>query len=147
MGRKYPSEMRKRARRLVRMGSTKMDVSRMMKVSYNTLYTWTKDLRKRKGQFGIRGRSLELLKILVERGCILSSDEKYLAMRVRTLKKYLPMRRVKIKKNVVWYLAGREREAMEAMMKSMNRMSVSYQELGRMRRVFGIKNIKGKIRL
>jgi hypothetical protein len=142
MGKRYPREFKKEVRKLVRLGLTKRDVSRMKKVSYNTLYTWTKDMKKPIGRFGIRGRSLDLLKILIERGYIIPEDQKRLATCARTLKKYLPLRRVKTKKAVVWFLAGRERDAMEGLLKSMGKRSIGYHELGYLRRAFGIKNIK-----
>lgn len=143
MIKKYPKELKREARRLVKLGLTKRDVSRMKKVNYNTLYTWTNDLVRRKGRFGIRGKSLEFLKMLVDRGYILSKEVKQLVTCMRNLRRHLPIKKVKIKKNVVWYLSGREREAMEAMLKNMGRRSLSYQELGRIRMAFGIKNIKG----
>lgn len=142
MPKRYPREMRMKARRLVRTGVPKIEVSKMMGVSYVTIYFWTRGLEGRKGRQYMCGRTLDFLRTIVRRGYILSGEVKEMSSRIRTLGKHLPIRRVRFSNRTVWYLAGREREAMEALLKSMNKKSIGYNELGRMRRAFGIKNIK-----
>ena len=111
-------------------------------VSYSTIILWTPDITTPKGRSGIRGKSLEFLKLLVGRGYVLGKEVKHFASCMRNIKKYLPIKRVDTGRNVIWYLVGREREAMEALLKSMNRRSIGYGELGMIRKAFGIKNMK-----
>ena len=131
----------------MRLGLTKRDVSQMLKVKYGTLYTWTKDMKREKGRSGIRGKSLELLGMLVNRGYVLSKEVKHLAICMRTIGKYLPVRRIRIGRarvTTVWLLPGREREAMEAYLKLAGRHSIGYGKLGLIRRTFGVKSVGNK---
>jgi hypothetical protein len=103
----------------------------------------TRDIGGSRGRNGIRGKALQFLRLVVDRGYILSKEVKTMRHCMRTLKKYLPVRRVEMFNNsAVWFLPGREREAMEALLKACNKKSINYSELGRIRRAFGIKSLK-----
>jgi transposase-like protein len=147
MRKKYPSELKRKARKLVRLGVPKCEVSKMLNINSNTLYIWTKDMVRRKGRFGIRGKSLEFLKLLINRGYVLGKEVSPLVSCMRNMRRHLPIKKVDTGNSVVWFLVGREREAMEAVLESMNKRAIGYPELGRIRKAFGIKNIKRKIRL
>lgn len=142
MPRQYPREIRIKARKLVRMGIPKTDVSKILGVGYITLYMWTRDMRGQRGRNYMSGMTLDFLRTIVRKGYILSSEVKTMTPCMRTLGKYLPIRRVSFLNRTIWFLDGREREAMEGLLKIMNRRVMSYHDLGRMRRIFGIKNIK-----
>jgi len=143
MPRQYPREIRIRARKLVRMGIPKIEVSKMLGVGYITLYMWTKDMKGKKGRHYMSGMTLEFLRTIVRQGFVLSSrDCSWTSSSMRTMSKYLPIRKISFLNRTVWFLGGREREAMEGLLKIMNRRAISYHELSRMRKLFGIKNIK-----
>jgi len=142
MSRQYPREVRLRARKLVRMGIPKTEVSKILGVGYITLYLWTRDMKGQGGGNYMSGRTLDFLRIIVKRGYILSNEVREMSNSMRTMSKYLPIRKISFLNRTVWFLGGREREAMEGLLKIMNRRAISYHDLSRMRKLFGIKNIR-----
>ncbi len=139
---RYPRKAKLLVRKLAKAGVTKRKISKMANVAYATVVSLTKDIKSKMGRFGIRGKALELLRTLVERGYLLPTDYSQMIGSVRTLKKYLPIKRARVSRAVVWYLQGSERTAMEAMLEKLQRKSIRYDELSRIRQAFGIKKMK-----
>jgi len=150
MPKRYPDALRRKARKLVRAGVPKCEVAGMLGISGMTLCIWTKDMPHAKGNRGVRGRSLELMGLLVRRGYVTSDEVKQSVCCMRTIAKYLPVRRVgvgRVRVTTVWLLPGREREAMEGYLKLAEKHSIGYEELGMIRKTFGIKSIKRNNRI
>jgi len=78
-----------------------------MKLQFQLVYYYTKDLPNHQyPERGIQGKSLELLKELLEKGYVNSTDET--SQRLRRLKKYLPMiQRAQVKGYSVYYLSDK----------------------------------------
>jgi hypothetical protein len=145
MTKRYPRALVREARTLVRKGVPKCDTAKILGLERSTVYYLTRDMAARRGHPGIRGKSLELVRLLVQRGYVTSGEVKHLVSCMRTIGKYLPVRRVRVGRArvaTVWLLPGRERDAMEAYLRLAGRRSIGYEELGMIRRTFGVKNIK-----
>jgi len=138
----YSEQLKKQARKLVRQGVPKCDIVRIMGLKRSTVYYFTRDMKGRLGQSGIRGKSLEFMRILARRGYVMSDEVKEFVSNMMTVSKYFPVRRVRAGRKSVWVLEGMEREAMEAMLEKMKKRSLSYQKLEMMRKAFGIKNMR-----
>jgi len=141
--RNYPERLKKYVRRLVRKGVPKCDIVKIMGLKRSTVYYFTRDMKGRLGQSGIRGKSLEFMKILVQRGYVMSDEVKESVSDMMTIRKYFPVKRIRADRRSVWVLEGMEREAMEAFLKKSGRRVINYGELGHIRKAFGIKNMRG----
>jgi hypothetical protein len=138
--RRYPKHLRDRARSLARRGLPKADVSRITGVPYQTVLNYTRDIKTGKNTGRITGASLKLLRELVANGFAFPSHvskSSYI-----TLRKYFPVRTVKLHRVRIIYMASGEKKAMEALLKKLNLRSIGYQNLGFIRQAFGIKNIR-----
>jgi transposase-like protein len=134
----YPKQLKNRVRRFVRLGLRKFEVARMLNLNQATVGSWTRDL-KESGNAGIRGSTLNFLKLLVLRGYVMSDEVKQFTSGMRTIKKYFPVRRVRMGGRTVWHLPGKEREAMEAFLRKTGKHSIGYGELGLIRKAFNVK--------
>ncbi len=127
---------------LVRKGLTKLEASKITGVSYASVIWWTRDIKGRRGNSGIRGTTLKFLKEIVSKGYMFPGGCSQAHMAYYTLTKYFPVKRVKVRETVVFFLEGNERKAMEALLKMLKIRSVGYGELGYVRKAFGIKRLK-----
>ena len=120
-------------------GKSKYQVAKEMKVRFQRVYYYTRDLPNHVyPERGIQGKSLELLKELLDKGYVNSTDEN--SQRLRRLKKYLPMiKRAEVKRRSVYYLSDKNKVALQSMIQSKNSKIFSYQELSSMSKVFDIK--------
>jgi len=120
-------------------GRSKYQIAKEMKVGFQLIYYYTKDLPNHQyPERGIQGKTLELLKKLLQEGYIISNEENY--ARLQRLKKYLPMiERAEIKRRSVYYLSDKNKVALQSMIKSNKSKVFSYQELSSMSKVFDIK--------
>jgi glucan-binding YG repeat protein len=120
-------------------GKSKYQVAKEMNVRFQRVYYYTKDLPNHVyPERGIQGRSLELLKELLQKGYVISTEGNY--ARLQRLKKYLPMiERAEIKRRSVYYLSDKNKVALQSMIQSKKSKIFSYQELSSMSKVFDVK--------
>ncbi len=134
----YPVELKRQVRNLVRKGVTKSDVARITGLRFVTVSYFTKDIKTRRGNTGLRGKSLEFMKLLVQRGYIISDEVKQLVPCMRTIMKYFPVKKVRFRQRTIWYLPGKEREAMQFFLEKSYKHSLTYNRLNLIRKAFGI---------
>jgi len=134
----HPPKIRWKVRKMVKKGMSKADASRRTGVNYQTVVNWTRDIIRDRGNFGTRGKTLKLLPELVRNGYFFS-DELNNVSHYRTLKKYLPVKRVVLSgKNNIYYLEGREKEAFKAFIKRFDIKIIDFHKLGDILRVLKI---------
>lgn len=129
-------------RKLVRLGLSKKEASKIAGISYATAINYTSDMKTLKGDPRISGITLKILKELVSVGYHFPNRNLRATYVYRILKKNFPVRRIKTHGMVVYVMKGNERKAMEEMMKRLNLKSLNYGKLGYIRNTFGIKNMK-----
>lgn len=132
------AKAKRELRRLVKMGVSKREASVMVGVPYPTALLWTPDIYM-DADSRISGITLRILKELILNGYYFPNRNIREMFSYRLLKKSFPVKRVKSHGMVVYMMKGKERIAMEALLRKINLKSVSYGKLGQMRRLFGIK--------
>ena len=137
--RKFSKEIIQQIRLEVINGKSKYQIAKEMKLQFQLVYYYTKDLPNHQyPERGIQGKSLELLKELLEKGYVNSTDET--SQRLRRLKKYLPMiQRAQVKGHSVYYLSDKNKIALQSLIQSKKSKIFSYQELSSMSKVFDVK--------
>lgn len=140
------AKAKRELRKLVKMGVSKREASVMVGIPYPTALLWTPDIYMNVDS-RISGVTLKILKELVSTGYYFPNRNLRATSAYRLLKKGFPVKRVKTHGLVVYMMRGSERRAMEEMMKKLNLKSVSWQKLGYIRDVFGIKNMKEGLNL
>jgi len=141
---KYPKRLKRQVINLVKKNIRKVDISRMLGIPYSRVQMWTVNIKsKGRNTERITGQSLNLLRELIAKGYAFGDKNPMNRIGYKTLKKYFPVKEVKFGRNTIFYLSGSERKALEALLERRGKRSLSYQELGMMRKAFGIKNIKG----
>jgi len=142
--RRFSKETIQQIRGEVIKGKSKYQVSKEKGLSFQLVYYYTKDLPNHQyPERGIQGKSLELLKELMEKGYVNSTDENY--ARLRRLKKYLPMiERAEVDRRSVYYLSDKNKVTLRSIVQSKKSKIFSYQELSSMSRVFDVKLSKNE---
>ncbi len=122
----------------VQNGASKFQTAQKYDVSYSAVYRWTRDIPGRNcGWPGIRGKTLEMLKELVDNGFLLPTGENVHGQFL-TLRKYFPsIYRISIYGKQIFLLKGREEDAVRAFLGSTRKKIISYQELHQVTEVFG----------
>jgi len=144
ISRAYPKHLKRLVRRLVEKSTRKAEVSRMLGIPYSRVQIWTIDMKsKGSNTEKITGHTLKLLRELVAKGYAFSDKSPMSRSSYKVLKKYFPVKEVKFGRDAICFIEGREREAMQALLERRGKKSIGYQELGIMRKAFGIKNMKG----
>jgi len=131
----------------VRKYNSKIDTANKLGLSYDIVLFYTKDikLKTRKKDIdysGIYGKSLDLLKELMWNGYAFSS-EKYGLKEYIKLKEYFPqIRRTKMYGRMIYYLDGKSKIAVNAILEISNKKVMSYQELNQIIKIFhpGLNN-------
>lgn len=120
-------------------GKSKYQVSKEKGLRFQLVYYYTKDLPNHQyPERGIQGKSLELLKELLEKGYVNSTEEN--SQQLRRLKKYLPMiERTEVDRHSVYYLSDKNKIALQSLIQSKKSKIFSYQELSSMSKVFDVK--------
>ena len=136
------SKAKREIRKLVRLGLSKKEASKITGISYATAILYTSDMKTPKGDPRISGITLKILKELVSTGFYFPNRNLRATYVYRILKKNFPVRRIKTHGMVVYVMEGSERLAMEEMMNKLNLKSVSWQKLELIRKVFGVKSLK-----
>ena len=137
--RRFSKETIQQIREEVIKGKSKYQVSKEKGLSFQLVYYYTKDLPNHQySERGIQGKSLELLKELLEKGYVNSTDET--SQRLRRLKKYLPMiERAEVDRRSVYYLSDKNKVALQSLIQNKKSKIFSYQDLSSMSRVFDVK--------
>ena len=144
MKQELSNELISKIRDHVRKYNSKIDTANKLGLSYDIVLFYTKDikLKTRKKDIdysGIYGKSLDLLKELMWNGYAFSS-EKYGLKEYIKLKEYFPqIRRTKMYGRMIYYLDGKSKIAVNAILEVSNKKVMSYQELKQV-----IKVIDGK---
>ena len=108
-------------------------------MSYSTVWRILKDFPgSRPGWPGIRGRPLEMLQELLEKGYVLLDGEKSLGYRV--LKKNLPViQKVRTNGKSITFLPYKKEDATKAFLQSINKKVISYHELKSITKLFDVE--------
>ena len=121
--------------------NSKINAATKFGLSYDTVLFYTKDIRLkyRKNDIdylGIYGKSLDLLKELLQNGYAFSSG-KYGLKEYMKLKKCFPhIRRTKMYGKMIYYLDDKSKIAVKALLEVSNKKIMSYQELMKVTKVF-----------
>lgn len=133
----------------VRKYNSKIEAANKLGLSYDTVLFYTKDIRiksrkKDRDYSGIYGKTLDLLKELMQNGYAFSSG-KYGLKHYIKLKKYFPqIRRTKMYNKMIFYLDDKSKNAAQALLEISNKKVMSYQELKQVAKVFDTKLEKSK---
>jgi len=120
-------------------GKSKYQAAKDYNLCRTTVYRLTEDINGKtsNGWAGIRGKTLDLLQEIVTKGYAYPPRGGYVQQRYRTLRKYFPaIRRITIYGRTIFYLKGREDEAVRAFLDRVNKKIISYQELKQVTEVF-----------
>jgi len=144
-------------RKYVKKFNSKIDTAIKFGLSYETVLFHTKDIRIDRDMLkrnvfertpmnityhyskGISGKSLDLLKELVEKGYALSKDRYGLEEYIRLKKDFPQIRRTRMYGRVVYYLDDKSKIAEKAFLEAIDKRVLSYQELKQITKVFGIE--------
>ena len=139
MTKPYPKETVDKIRQEVLAGKSKYRVAKEMGIPFQTVYTHTTDIPNQQShETGIQGKSLDLLKRLLEDGYVHSNQETH--QRLRKLKRYLPMiQRAQVEGRSVYYLSEKNKIALQSLIHSKKSKVISYQELSSISRVYNVK--------
>lgn len=134
-------ELIDKIRYYVKKYNSKINAANKLGLSYDTVRFYTKDIRlkSRKNDLeylGIYGKSLDLLKELIQNGYAFSS-KKYNTSHYVKLKKFFPnIRRTKMHGKLIYYLDDKSNLAAEALLETINKKVMSYQELKQFEKIF-----------
>jgi hypothetical protein len=138
------NERVKKIRYYVKKYNSKIETANRLGLSYDIVVFYTKDIRikSRKKDLdysGIYGKSLDLLKDLIQEGYVFSSG-KYGYKEYIKLKKYFPqIRRTKMHGKMIYYLDDKSKLVAEALLEITNKKVMSCQELKQVFKVFNVK--------
>ncbi len=134
-GKPISRDLIQKIREEILKGKSKYSVAKEFKLIPETVYKYTKDLpNKYKREPYISGKPLELLKQLIGKGYVYTKDN---GIALRSLQKHFPaIKRSQFKNKSIYYLEDKNKQALQEMMKQDTSRIISYQELGRMSKVF-----------
>jgi len=144
MTQEISDELIKKIRYYVRKFNSKIDAANKLGLSYDTVLFYTKDIRiksrkKDKDYLGIYGKSLDLLRELIQNGYAFYSG-KYGLKEYIELKKYFPkIRRTKMYGKMIYYIEDKSKTTAKALLEVSNKKVMSYQELKQIAKVFYTK--------
>ena len=136
-------ELIEKIRYYVKKYNSKIDVANKLGLSYDTVLFYTRDikLKSRKKDIdylGIYGKSLDLLKELMQNGYVFSSKE-YEQKQYIKLKKYFPqIKRTKMHGRRIYYLDDKSIPALKAFFEGLNKKVMSYHDFVSITQVFDI---------
>lgn len=125
----------------VKKYNSKIETANRLGLSYDIVVFYTRDIRlksrKKDPEYtGIYGKTLDLLKELMQDGYAFSS-KKYNTTHYVKLRKYFPnIKRTKIYGKAIYYLDDKSKLAAEALLEVTNKKFMSYQELKQVIKVF-----------
>ena len=135
---KLTAEQIKKIRKEVQDGKVKYSVAKEFGISYQLVYYYTKDLPSSKpGNRGIRGKTLDLLKQLLNQGYLDSSRN--CSQSLHTLRKHFPVIQIaRVNNKSFYFLDDKKKIALKAMLEKRKSKVISYHDLARMSKVFGV---------
>jgi len=130
-------KLKDKIREEIKNGKSKSETAREYNLSTTTVFNIAKDLPNTPGGWsGIRGKTLELLQEIVSKGYV-SYSYGYVQQRYMVLRKYFPtICKVTIYGKSIFYLKGKEDEAVRAFLENTRKKIISYQELTEITNVF-----------
>ncbi|MCJ7572195.1 MAG: hypothetical protein MUO82_10040, partial [Candidatus Thermoplasmatota archaeon] len=128
----------KKIREKVQSGEVKYSVAEEMGISYQLVYYYTKDLpSSRPGNRGIRGKTLEVLKQLLNYGYVDSTRE--CSQNLRTLRKHFPViQRAQVDGKSFYFLNDKNKITLKAVLEKRKSKIISYHDLARISQVFNV---------
>jgi hypothetical protein len=123
----------------VLQGKSKYQIAKDMDLRFGVVYYHTQDLPHHMyREEGVQGEVLDLLKELMKDGYVLSTAKH--SVRLRRLKKQFPMvKRAEVNKRTVYYLADKNKMALQSIVALKKSKIFSYQELSSMSRILDVK--------
>ncbi|MCK5022887.1 MAG: hypothetical protein KAS04_01805 [Candidatus Aenigmarchaeota archaeon] len=138
--RKIPDKTRKKIIKYVESGMPRIEVAKTFGVSTSFVNRLTMDLSKKQGNTGIRGGTLNLLKVLMKDGFYVPKreDTNQVKRSYRYLKGHVPVKSVIVRNRPVYFMEGKEKEAMKAFLSKTKKTTMSYFNFKKMSSLFGI---------
>jgi len=143
MKQELSNELISKIRFYVKKYNSKIDAANKLGLSYDTVLSYTRDiklkLRKMDPEYsGIYGKTLDLLRELMNNGYAFSSGKYGLKEYIR-LKEYFPqIRRTRMYgRKILYYLDDKSKFAAKALLEVTKRKVISYQGLKEIAKVFG----------
>jgi hypothetical protein len=131
-----PPETREEIRKRVEELRYRSGVAKEFGISPQTVLNITKDMKMEGGNYCIKGKALDMLKDLLEKGYAFSSDTSSVN---RTLKKHFPsIQRAEADGRSIYFLEGKAEKAANAFLRSKRKKVMSYQELKGITKLFGV---------
>jgi len=124
-------------KRRVEEGKSRYQISKELDVPYSDVRRIAKDIphSPRPGRSGIRGKTLEMLQELLERGYVLSTHSGC----YHTLRKYFPsVQTIRFKNRSICFLEDKKDEALNAFLKNKDVKVINYQDLKVMTNLFDV---------
>jgi len=144
MRKHYPQEFKEEVRKRVKNGEKKTDVARDMGLNIPTVTLWAGNIGRDGWVTGLTEGQLATLNDILENGYTFPSD--YMMPNIKKsyekLRKYLPLRLVRIKKNSIYFLDNKKEDAFKAFTERYGGKIVSYHILVGMDKCFGITDSK-----
>jgi len=120
-------------KRRAEQGKSRYQISKELDVSYSTVRRIAKDFPD--GRSGIRGKTLEMLQELLERGYFLLPT----SYCYHALKTYFPsIQMIRFKNRSICFLEDKKDEALNAFLKNKATKVINYQELKVMTKLFDV---------
>jgi len=125
--------------RKIESGKSKYQTAKELNLHATSVYNFAKDLPSTPcGWPGIRGKTLDLLQEIVSKGYT-QPPRGRVQQRYMVLRKYFPtICRIQTYGRPVFFLKGKEDEAVRAFLGTVNKKIISYQELKQAIDVFGV---------
>ena len=139
MARKLSEQTIQEMRKLVLSGFSKYEAAKTLRISSSAVYYHTRDLpSKNTGNWGIRGKTLDVLKQLLNDGYVISKGS--ISSNLHTIKKHFPhVKRAQVDGKSIYYLKDKNKQALEAMLKQKQSKIMSYADLSTMSTVFDVE--------
>ena len=133
-----PLEVKKKIIKKIKEGYTKAEAAQMYGVPVGTVLGFTKGLPSIKHEGGhiIRKHGIELLRRLMEDGCLISD---FVVSTVRNLRRHFPMiQSARFKDKTIFYLKGREEDTIEAYFREKPDRIINYSAVEELASLLGV---------
>lgn len=139
MPKRLTKEVIKMIRTEVLNGKSKYQVAKDLGLYQKTVYYHTKDIpSKNPGRTEIRGKTLEILKELLENGHVNCRSQ--CSTNLHTLQKHFPViKRAQVANKAVYYLEDKNKEALTALLEDKRSKIINYQDLASISKMFHVQ--------
>ena len=126
-------------RKEVLSGKSKYMVAKEMKISQKIVYYHTTDIpSKNPGRSEIRGKTLELLKELLQKRHVNCRNK--CSPNFHTLQKHFPViKRAQVAHKAVYYLEDKNKDALKALLENKRSKVINYQDLASISKMFQVQ--------